>query len=113
MSERYELIILPEAQQDIRSIVFYIAKELSAPQAALNLQEEFLKEIESLAVRPKRVKTVEGQPWKDAGIRKTRVKNYYIYFLVDDEKMAVKVTAVIYVGMDQSLQMADRHMDKL
>lgn len=113
MSDQYRLIILPEAQKDIRGIILYIARELMAPQAALNLQAEFQKEISSLANMPKRIKTVDEQPWKDAGIRKTRVKNYYIYFIVDDEEMAVKVNAVIYVGMDQSRQMTDRKMEEL
>lgn len=113
MSDQYRLIILPEAQNDIRGIILYIARELMAPQAALNLQTEFQKEIKSLTNMPKRIKTVDEQPWKDAGIRKTRVKNYYIYFIVDDEEMAVKVNAVIYVGMDQSRQMTDRKMEEL
>lgn len=113
MSDQYRLIILPEAQNDIRGIILYIARELMAPQAARNLQTEFQKEIKSLANMPKRIKTVDEQPWKDAGIRKTRVKNYYIYFIVDDEEMAVKVNAVIYVGMDQSRQMTDRKMEEL
>ena len=108
MSDLYKLIILPEAQQDIRNIVLYIARELAAPQAALDLQTEFEKEIKSLAIMPKRIKTVNEQPWKDAGIRKTRVKYYYIYFLVDDDEMAVKVNAVIYTGRDQTKQMNDR-----
>ena len=110
MSDLYKLIILPEAQQDIRNIVLYIARELSAPQAALNLQAEFEKEIKALAKMPKRIRTVEEQPWKDAGIRKIRVKNYYIYFLVDDDEMAVKVNAVIYTERDQARQMTDRRM---
>lgn len=113
MSDEYKLIILPEAQKDIRDIIIYIAKELAAPQAALNLHEDFEKEINSLKFKPKRIKTVDEQPWKDAGIRKTRVKNYYIYFLVDDEEMAVKVNAVIYVGRDQTKQMTERKMDEL
>ena len=108
MSEKYQTIILPEAQQDIRNIVLYIAEELAAPQAAINLSEEFEKEIKSLELMPKRIKTVNEQPWKDAGIRKTRVKNYYIYFIVDDEEMAVKVIAVIYVKMDQEKQRTTR-----
>ena len=112
MSDQYKLIILPEAQKDIREIVLYIARDLAAPQAALNLQDEFQKEINSLARMPKRIKTVDLQPWKDAGIRKIRVKNYYIYFLVDDAEMAVKVNAVIYVGRDQTKQMADRKMEE-
>ena len=112
MSDQYKLIILPEAQQDIRNIVLYIAGELAAPQAALNLQAEFEKEIRSLSKMPNRIKTVDEQPWKDAGIRKTRVKNYYIYFLVDDDEMAVKVNAVIYVGRDQNRQMTGRKMEE-
>ena len=113
MSKQYKLIILPEAQKDIREIVIYIARELAAPQAALNLQAEFEKGINTLAERPKRIKTVNEQPWKDTGIRKIRVKNYYIYFLVDDDKMAVKINAVIYIGRDQTKQMTDRKMEEL
>ena len=39
MSDYYKPIILPEAQQDIRGIVLYIAQELFSPQAALDLQD--------------------------------------------------------------------------
>ena len=102
MSDEYKLIILPEAQKDIRDIIIYIAKE-----------DAFEKEINSLKFKPKRIKTVDEQPWKDAGIRKTRVKKYYIYFLVDDDEMSVKVNAVIYVGRDQTKQMTERKMDEL
>ena len=113
MSDGYKLIILPEAQKDIRNIIIYIAKDLAAPQAALNLQADFEKGINSLKFKPKRIKTIDEQPWKYAGIRKIRVKNYYIYFLVDDEEIAVKVNAVIYVGRDQNKQMTERKMDEL
>ena len=110
MSDMYTPIILPEAQKDIREIVLYIARELAAPQAALSLEEKFRETIDSLRKNPQRIKTVDDQPWKDAGIRKTRVKNYYIYFIIDDEKMQVKVNAVIYVGRDQVRQMEERGM---
>lgn len=105
---QYELIILPEAQEDIRSIILYIAGVLGTPQAALDLQDAIQAEINSLAIMPKRIKTVDEQPWGNAGIRRTRVKNYYIYFLVDDEEMAVKVNAVIYAGRDQTRQLSER-----
>ena len=111
MSDLYRIVILPEAQRDIRSIILYIAKELAAPQAALSLQEKFETEIKTLTFNPKRIKTVDEQPWKDAGIRKIRVKNYYIYFLVDDNEMTVKANAVIYTGRDQTRQMNDRRME--
>ena len=113
MSDTYKTIILPEAQQDIRNIVLYIARELFAPQAAINLNESFREAIISLRQNPKRVPTVPEQPWKNAGIRRTRVKNYYIYFMVDDIELSVKVNAVIYVRMDQTKQMTYRQMTRL
>ncbi len=111
MADLYELIILPEAQQDIRAIVLYIAQELAAPQAAMNLQEAFEETIRSLAEMPKRIKTVDEQPWKDAGIRRIRVRNYFVYFFVDETEKAVKVLSVIYTRRDQIAQMTERRMD--
>ena len=55
MSDNYKIIILPEAQQDIRNIVLYIANELVSPQAALNLQQSFIDEINKLSFMPKSI----------------------------------------------------------
>lgn len=109
MSESYRVIVTPEAQKDIRDIVLYIARELGAPQTALHLEQSLRAEIKSLADMPKRIKTVDEQPWKDAGIRRTLVKKYYVYFIVDDESGSVKVTAVIYAGRDQEQKLNERH----
>ena len=108
MSDYYKPIILTEAQQDIRSIVLYIAQELFAPKAALDLQDDFHEEIQKLSYMPTRIEPIDEEPWGSQGIRKIRVRNYYIYFIVDDNEMAVKVNAVIYVGRDQEKQMTDR-----
>lgn len=113
MSAKYRLIILPEARKDIREIILYIARELAAPQAALNLQDAFQEGINSLADMPERVKTVDEQPWRNAGVRKIRVKNYYIYFIISELDHTVKVMAVIYIGRDQKKQMTDRKMDEV
>ena len=110
MSDYYKPIILPEAQQDIRGIVLYITQELFSPQAALNLQDAFHKEIQKLSYMPTRIKLIDEEPWGSQGVRKIRVKNYFIYFIVDDYEMTVKVNAVIYVGRDQEKQMADREL---
>ena len=108
MSESYKLIILPQAQQDMREISIYIAKELSAPQAALRLLDEFHETIRSLEHMPQRVKTIDEEPWGSAGVRKIRVKNYYIYFMIDEEEKAVKIIAVIYIRRDQHKQIEEK-----
>ena len=110
MSELYRVIVTPEAQKDIRNIVLYIARELGAPQTALHLEQSLRVEINSLAKMPKRIKTVDEQPWKDKGIRRTLVKKYFLYFIVDDEAASVKVTAVIYAGRDQARQLTEHHI---
>lgn len=109
MSELYDLIILPEAELDIRNIVMYIAIELAAPQAALNLQRIIEKEIRSLSYMPGRIRLVDEQPWRNAGIRRTRAKNYYIYFFIDEKRMTVYINSVIYAGRDQTKQLRDRN----
>lgn len=63
MADYYKLIILPEAQQDIRDIVLYIAQELFAPKAALNLQDDFHEEIQKLSYMPTRIKPIDEEPW--------------------------------------------------
>ena len=77
MPDYYKVIILPEAQADIKKIVHYIAGSLSAPQAALILNKTFQQEIQSLSKMPKRFAVVDAPPWKEAGIRRFTVKNYY------------------------------------
>lgn len=104
MPDSYKVIILPEAQEDIRKIVHYIARSLSAPQAALNLSKAFQREIRSLSKMPKRFAVIDAPPWKEAGIRRFTVKNYYVYYLLDEEEQTVKIIAVIYTGRDQERQ---------
>lgn len=113
MSDKYKLIILPEAQRDIREIVLYIARELSSPNAAINIQNEFQKGIDSLTNMPERIKPIDEHPWNEVGVHKIRIKNYYVYFLIAEEEHTVKIMAVIYTGRDQNRQMSDRGMNKI
>ena len=106
MSELYKVLITPEAQDDIRDVVLYIAKVLQAPASALKLKDSFMEEITSLSHMPQRIRLIDEQPWRDSGVRKTRVKNYYIYFIIDEAEKAVKIIAVIYIGRDQAKQLS-------
>ncbi|WP_080572227.1 hypothetical protein [Gardnerella vaginalis] len=49
----------------------------------------------------------DEQPWGKLGFRKIRVKNYYIYFLVDENRKEVQILAVIYVRRDQARQLEE------
>lgn len=54
---------------------------------------------------PYRVKLIDEQPWGILGFRKIRTKNYYIYFLVDENRKEIQILAVIYVRRDQAKQL--------
>ena len=108
MSKKYNLIILPEAQQDIRNIILYIAIELASPYTALELQDSFEEAINYLSSMPKRYKTIDKEPWKSKGIRRFQVKSYYIYYIVSDSDISVKIITVIYARRNQEKQLSER-----
>lgn len=45
---------------------------------------------------PERFSIVEDEPWKSRGYRKMPVKNFLVYYYVDEENNTVWVTAVVY-----------------
>ena len=50
---------------------------------------------------------------RSADLRRTSRGNGTWYHYVDDDEMAVKVNAVIYIGRDRTKQMSDRKMEDL
>ena len=110
MDKQYKVVILPEAQDDMRRIILYIARNLHAPSAALHLETAFRDAILSLAFMPKRIKTIDEEPWKEIGIRKVKVQNYFVYYLVDDKCQTVYINAVIYIKRDQIRQLIEKEI---
>jgi len=102
------LSLLLKTKQDVRSIIVYIARELCAPQAALSLNDAIEKHINALSEMPSRVKIFAKEPWKKAGVRRSRVKNFYVYFVIDEGENCVNILAVIYIGRDQEKQLEDK-----
>lgn len=102
----YEVKVTKQAYEQMRKIVLYIMNELLAPEAAENLLDKMQETINTLSDMPKRHSLVEEEPWRSEGVRKMVVKNFLIYFWVDDENMRVQVTAVIYAKRNQLVQLA-------
>ena len=101
----YKIRITRQAVAHLREIRRYIEVELAAPDAALNTIRTIRAEIAKLAYMPEKIRTIDEEPWKYDGFRKIRVKNYYVYFWIDEENRKVQVIAVIYVKMDQVNQL--------
>lgn len=85
-------------------IARYITVELEEPDAALRLLDEFNVRIAGLSEFPNRIALTPEEPWHTDGIHRMPVKNFLVYFWVDDSNLEVHVTAVVYGKRDQKSQ---------
>ena len=98
----YEVRITLQAQAHLREIRDYIAQKLLAPEAAKSTVQRLGTVMASLSQMPKRVSLVEEEPWRSEGVRVRAVKNFLIYFWVNEAEKTVQIIAVIYARRDQT-----------
>ena len=67
----------------------------------MNTLDVLEEEINSLSSMPSRYPVIEDDPAGDRGIRKTRIRNFNIYYLVDEARKQVNILAVCYARRDQ------------
>lgn len=103
--KNYVVRITRQAREHLRGIISYITNELLAPNAAQNTMNILRREIKGLSHMPERIKLTDEEPWRSEGVRRMRVKNYYVYFWIDEDNDRVQVIAVIYVARDQAAQL--------
>lgn len=101
MERIYTVKTTSQAEEQIQEIIHYIAHELKAPDAALHMLDVLETSFISLTHFPQRVALVEEEPWRNNGIHRLPVKNFLVYFWIDEDNMNVQVTAVIYDKRDQ------------
>lgn len=107
----YEVRVTRQALEQMKEIVHCISYDLMAPDAADNLLDKFKAEIMKLSGFPKKHALIEEEPWRTEGVRKIVVKNFLIYYWVDDDNSRVQVTGVIYSRRDQIRQLANMDME--
>ena len=98
---QYSVKITPSAIGQIQETVAYISKVLLSPQTAIAWSNYLQKEIAGLDNMPSKFPLVDKEPWKTNGIHKMDVKNFIVYYCIDEPQQTVWVTAVIYGRRDQ------------
>ena len=109
--KEYAVRITRQARAHLRGIKKYIEEELLEPDVAKNTIDSLKEEIKSLSHMPARIKLTDEEPWRSEGIHRMRVKNYYVYFWIDEDNAKVQVTSVIYVARDQATQLEFMEID--
>lgn len=100
MTKNYKVSYSADALDDLREIYAYIANELFAPETAAAQVGRIRKEIRSLDFLPARYALVEWEPWHSMKMHQLPVDNFIVYYLADDEEMAVTIVRVFYGGRD-------------
>lgn len=103
--ETYRVRITKQAKEHLILIRDYISTELKQPTIAKEIIGVLKDEIDSLEYMPHRIRCIDEEPWRDLGFRKIRVKNYYIYFWINENEKEVVIIAVVYVRMAQAKQL--------
>ena len=97
----YEIIMTPDAISNLTELYDYIACVLFAPDTAREYIQRLRREVSTLELMPRRHALLEEEPWHSRGVRRMMVKNFAIYYRIDDACMRVYILNVIYDRRDQ------------
>ncbi len=107
----YEVKLTTQAIEQIQEIVRYISHILLVPETARKWADTLQSEIAKLDFMPTRYPLTEEEPWHTKGIHKMTFKNFLVYYLIDEKKEVVWVTAVVYGRRDQIIALVDMSLN--
>lgn len=96
----YRIDVSEPAENDLRDIVRYISAQLSAPMTALEMLNNIEEAVMSLTVMPQKCPFVTDERLATMGYRKLLVKNYIVFFTIDEKSKAVDVERILYARRD-------------
>ena len=96
----YIVKITDTAEEDILSCVKYIADVLKAPTAANNLLDEIKKHEEILENTPGIFPRVPNEYLASMGFRFTIVKNYLMFYSINEDEKTIVVHRFLYGHRD-------------
>lgn len=104
---KMKIVYTFQAQQDLKNIYEYIAYSLLAPDAARSLYQKIIQSARSLESMPERNPFYKEEPWRSQGVRFVPVKNYLLFYTVNNETQTVSIFRIFYGGMDISRQLEE------
>jgi addiction module RelE/StbE family toxin len=93
---KYRIEVSEPAENDLRDIVRYISAQLSAPITALKMMDTLEEAIKGLAATPHKRPSVTDERLAMMGYRKLLVKNYIVFFTIDEKAKVVDVERILY-----------------
>lgn len=107
--KEYDIIITPEAENDLDELDDYITFELHAPETALRFINDIEEEIYSLRKHAKLNSLVSYEPWHSRGYRRMNFKGYAVHYVLVEDDDTVYIQNIIYQKRNMPKVLADRY----
>lgn len=92
----YTVEFLPVAKEDLTAIAEYIGKTLKNPQAAYDLMAELMEVAGRLKEYPYEYQAYNPIKPLKYEYRRATIKNYVMFYWIDEKKKVVTVARVVY-----------------
>ena len=96
----YEVFITEPAENDLRDIAKYISSQLYAPTTSLNMIQSIKAAIAKLETMALAYPLVRDDRLAALGYRLLSVKNYIVFYIVNEKEKAVDVDRILYSRRD-------------
>ena len=96
----YKLEILPIAIEDFENIIHYISYNLSNVSAAKKQRDLFLKNLDNIIKFPYGCDVYKTEKTLTLKYRAYKVKNYLIFYTIDENEKIVTIVRVLYKKMN-------------
>jgi toxin ParE1/3/4 len=109
----YNLSFSKIIDEDIDSCYNYIKDKLDAPMAAENLMKELYEKLNQIKENPYSRPLVHDKLLASLGIRSIKVKNYLLFYNVEEENNNLNVITFMYSKRDWINIVKDIPLDEI
>lgn len=99
--KKYNYVLTETAENDIDEVFSYISEDLSNTIAATDLADELEEKLSEICKNPLSGRIVENDFLKRDDIRRFLVRNYIVYYVIDEENCRVAVLRMVYGRRNQ------------
>ena len=94
--EDYKIIVSETYHKDLKDILYYISHNLDSPFTALDLLDEIESTVSNLSTMTYRYGLVNDTYLSHKEFRKCFVKNYIIFYKIDEENKAILIHRILH-----------------
>jgi plasmid stabilization system protein ParE len=109
----YTLFFSKVIHEDIDSSYAYIKETLESPHAAENLIKDIVEKLDYIKKTPYTRSLVHDNYLASLGIRSIKIKNYVLYYNVEEEKKSINVIRFFYNKRDWIKLLKEKTLEEL